>query len=33
MSKNATFWYSNFVPRFIPIKQDSPSFEVIRIGA
>ncbi|CAF4506903.1 unnamed protein product, partial [Rotaria sp. Silwood2] len=33
MSKNATFWYSNFIPRFIPIKSNSSSFEVIRIGA
>jgi ryanodine receptor 2 len=33
MSKNLTFWYSNFIPRFQSIKSDSSSFDVIRIGA
>ncbi|CAF5012217.1 unnamed protein product, partial [Rotaria sp. Silwood1] len=33
MSKNLTFWYSNFISHFIPIQSNSSSFEVIRIGA
>ena len=33
MSKNLTFWYSNFIPRFQSIKSNSSSLEVIRIGA
>ncbi|CAF1123978.1 unnamed protein product [Adineta steineri] len=33
MSRNLTFWYSNFIPNFQPIKSDSSSFNIIRIGA
>ncbi|UJR09568.1 hypothetical protein I4U23_013803 [Adineta vaga] len=33
MSRNLTFWYSNFIPKFQTIKSDAPSVSVIRIGA
>ncbi|CAM4882414.1 unnamed protein product [Rotaria socialis] len=33
MSRNLTFWYSNFIPRFQPIKSDSSSWGVTRTGA
>ncbi|CAF4740935.1 unnamed protein product, partial [Rotaria magnacalcarata] len=33
MSRNLTFWYSNFIPRFQPIKLDSSSLGVTRTGA
>ncbi|CAF0745111.1 unnamed protein product, partial [Didymodactylos carnosus] len=33
MSKNLTFWYSNFIPCFADISPNSTSLEIIRIGA
>ncbi|CAF4981369.1 unnamed protein product, partial [Rotaria magnacalcarata] len=33
MSRRLTFWYSNFIPHFEPVKSFSPSFEIVRVGA